>query len=146
MSEPLEFRFPPDPSHLRILRKAVRDGVLELGVIERSVDLLVLAMDEIVSNSIEHGEADREGDNMLCVRVELQGGDLRFDFFDPGVPDETVEKMSTWLANSQNGLPDLESERGRGFFLMSSSLDEILIQPAEEGGMHMLGRMIGVID
>ncbi len=146
MTQPLEFRFPPDPGHLRILRKVVREGTLDLGVTERRVDLLVLAMDEIVSNSIEHGQEYRQGGDQLLVRVELSGADLRIDFYDPAVPEDTVAQMAEWLASSQVGLPDLESERGRGFFLMASSLDEIQIQPAKDGGMHMLGRMTGVFD
>ncbi len=56
MSDRLEFDIPPELSYLRELRRMVRERVCKLGAREERVDRLVLAVDEIVSNSIEHGD------------------------------------------------------------------------------------------
>jgi anti-sigma regulatory factor (Ser/Thr protein kinase) len=141
MSDGLDFRIPARPEYLRDLRKAVREGVEAMGVAERARDQIVLVLDELVSNAIEHGDDYRTGGGELTVQVRLIGGGLWMEFIDPDMPGSMVAELHRALERWDGSPPPLTNERGRGLFLISAYVDELIVQPAQGGGLHVRGRI-----
>lgn len=139
MNEVGTFRFPPDQRHLRVLRKAVRARLDALRLTRARIDMVLLVLDEIVTNSIEHAGEYRRSSHL---RVELrQDGDaIVFDFEDPDVPQDTVEQLARAF-EAQQARPAPHFERGRGLFLLADSVDDLSIEAGPHGGLHLSGRV-----
>lgn len=133
--------FPPRPGILRQLRAEVRRLAIGFGAAERVGDNLALVVDELVNNAIEHGAEYRQNGSELAVQIESAGEHLRIEFFDPEMPDGTVAELARMLVDAANGMPSLESERGRGLFLLSVYLQELRAERATAGGLRLIGRI-----
>ncbi len=131
--------FPPSPTVLRQLRADVRTAVTGLGAGEEIGDTVALVVDELVNNAIEHGAAYRQRGLDLAVEVALVGGRISVEFFDQEMPDATVRELATALTDVANGMPSLESERGRGLFLLSVYLDDLRAEVGPVGGLRLAG-------
>lgn len=133
------FSFPPDQRHLRVLRKEVRARLVALQITEERIDTVLLVLDEIVTNSIDHADDYRRSSHL---RIELrQDGDaIVFDFDDPDVPHETVERLARAF-DAQQTRPEPHFERGRGLFLLAGSVDDLSIAAGPHGGLHLSGRV-----
>ena len=142
MIERREFRFPPDPAHVRLLRGVARQAAEEMGAAESAVDSLVLVLDELANNAIEHGSDYRQGNADLYVRVARDKDDLWVDFEDPEMPEPVVRELAEALRKARNGgLPAIDSERGRGLYLISVYFEEISVEVAPDGGFLLRGRI-----
>ena len=141
---PIVFRFPPEASHLRMLRRTVRDGLEAQGVPSATIELVVLVLDEVVSNSIEHGSSYRARHEHLSVSVRSNGIEVELDFEDPEAPRTVVDELADALERSRGKRPPPESERGRGLYLVADSLTELSVRPAKGGGLHLHGRCVGL--
>jgi len=139
VSEPL--RFPPDPGRLRRLRGDVRARAADLGAAANSCDALALVVDELVNNAIEHGAVYRRVGTDLTIAVGSADGQLTIDFVDPEMPDDMVRDLASALRDAAGGMPSLESERGRGLFLIAIYMDEVRVDVAVGGGLHLHGRL-----
>lgn len=134
-----EMQFPPDGSVLRQVRADVRTLAAELGADGPVCDNLALVVDELVNNAIEHGAAYRQTRADLGVRIASKGEKLEIEFFDPEMPQDQVSELAEALAEVSNGMPTLDSERGRGLFLLSVYLEDLLAETAPEGGLRLVG-------
>jgi anti-sigma regulatory factor (Ser/Thr protein kinase) len=134
-------RFPADPAQLRAVRAGVRAAAAELGAGSDACDALALVVDELVNNAIEHGSSYRTPSHELGVQVGFEGGHVTLDFFDPDMPDPQVVDLDRALREAADGMPALESERGRGLFLISIYLEELHVAVAVSGGLHLRGRL-----
>ena len=134
--------FPPDGSVLRDVRAKVRSLAAGLGAEPRVCDNLALVVDELVNNAIEHGESYRSSRADLAVRLLPEGERLAIEFFDPEMPNDAVDELAESLAATANGMPSLESERGRGLFLLTVYLDELRAESAPQGGLRLIGFML----
>lgn len=134
--------FPPDGSVLRDLRAKVRTIAAGQGAEPAVCDNLALVVDELVNNAIEHGEAYRQQRADLSVRISLDGERLSIEFFDPEMPDDAVDELSQALAETANGMPSLESERGRGLFLLTVYLEQLRAEAAPQGGLRLVGTIL----
>jgi anti-sigma regulatory factor (Ser/Thr protein kinase) len=143
---PIEYRFPAEIAQLRTIRSQVRELLEDKGFASQALNRVLLVLDEIVSNAIEHGEPYRVGKSELLVQLSLQGGDLVLDFFDMDVPEDLVKHLAQLLMASAGRPPDLEAERGRGLFLIDDAFDEVRIDVSPRGGMHLQGRLMRVFD
>jgi len=121
---------------VRVARSLARRFARMEGLTGRDVDSLLLVLSELLGNVIDHagGEAAlHEGhlngnvrmratvrleERRWCVRVVDEGG---------GDP----EALRTVLES--DGPPDLEDERGRGFFLMKELTDELSVEVSADG-------------
>ncbi|MGE3175666.1 MAG: ATP-binding protein [Planctomycetota bacterium] len=134
-------RFPPDPLQLRKVRSDVRTQAKGLGAEPEQCDALSLVVDELVNNAIEHGAAYRRHGVDLSVAVGFAGGRVTVDFVDPEMPDDMVRDLAGALRDAAGGMPSLDSERGRGLFLIAIHMEELRVDVAAGGGLHLHGRL-----
>ena len=55
------------------------------------------------------------------------------------MPADQVQVLAEALAETSNGMPSLDSERGRGLFLLSVYLEDLLAEMATSGGLRLFG-------
>lgn len=109
-----------------IVRRRVGAFLREHAVLERVVDEFLLALDELCNNAIEHGrpaEAANAKDELpkciLSLHADQERSEVVATLRSPGHLD-SAELDAMMRAT---GLPDLESERGRGLFLFRVMVD-----------------------
>lgn len=139
MKDGHELTFPPDGSVLRDVRARVRRLAGSLGAVASVCDNLALIVDELVNNAIEHGAVYRRKHLDLAVRLALHGDRLGIEFHDPEMPAEAVAELARGLDATTNGMPSLDSERGRGLFLLSIYLQGLRAEAAAAGGLRLTG-------
>ncbi len=140
MSNELDFRFPAEPDHLRNLRQMLREGLAAMGVAEAVTDRVLLVVDEIVSNAIEHGVDYRHGEKPLRARVQLLDDRRVFlQFEDRDMPPETLAQLAREVQNTNGAPPIAELERGRGLFLVRELLVDLRVHEMSGGGMLLEG-------
>ncbi len=137
------FRFLPDPAELGRVRDNVRRIAADLGAAAASCDTAALVIDELVNNAIEHGVDYRTGDQELQVSLSMEAGRLVVEFLDPDMPESEVVALGRSLKDAADGLPPLDSERGRGLFLLAIYMEELRIDVATDGGLLLQGRLAG---
>lgn len=125
----------------RRIRADVRAAAAALGAAEDVCDVLALVVDELVNNAIEHGASYRQAGQDLRLSIGLVDQQLALDFFDPEMPDDQVVELGRAMRAAAEGLPSLESERGRGLFLISIYMAELRVDVAAQGGLHLHGRL-----
>ncbi|MBX3462165.1 MAG: ATP-binding protein [Planctomycetes bacterium] len=131
--------FPPQQGVLRQLRSRVRELAVQMGAASAAGDKLALVVDELVNNAIEHGAGYRQRNLDLVLEFQLVADRMQVAFFDPEMPAPSVQELARALAASANGVPTLDSERGRGLFLMSIYLDDLRVEVAPAGGLRLVG-------
>jgi anti-sigma regulatory factor (Ser/Thr protein kinase) len=141
MSEHGMLNFPADGMVLRKVRAKVRDLAGRLGAEPNICDNLALVVDELVNNAIEHGASYRQNVRELAVRLAVDGDRLVIEFFDPEMPNDQVDDLALALAQTTDGMPSLESERGRGLFLLSVYLEGLMAEVAPQGGLRLVGNI-----
>jgi len=137
----LEFQFPPDLGYLRTLRRHLRGELASNGVSEDLRNKVLLVLDEIVTNAIDHGAEYRVGDGHLTLRLAVERTEVSLEFEDPDVPLVIVQRLAAMLA-SGGELPPIEAERGRGLILLAASVDSLVVTPRAAGGLHLAGRIL----
>ena len=137
-----EFAFPADGAVVREVRAKVRESAAKLGADPSVCDNLALVVDELVNNAIEHGADYRKSGHNLVVRMESHGDRLVLEFIDPEMPREQVEDLAAALSETSNGMPSLDSERGRGLFLLSVYLEQLLVEAQPAGGLRLTGNVL----
>lgn len=142
MSELDMLTFSPDGLLLRKVRAKVRDMAGRLGAEPNVCDNLALVVDELVNNAIEHGASYRKGGLDLGVRIQPDGDSLVIEFFDPEMPTDQIEELANALSETTNGMPSLDSERGRGLFLLSVYLEGLSAGVASQGGLRLVGNIL----
>jgi anti-sigma regulatory factor (Ser/Thr protein kinase) len=135
--------FPPSADVLRQLRADVRKAAAGLGADAAVCDTVALVVDELVNNAIEHGASYRAAGLDLAVSVTLLGGRIQVEFFDREMPADLVEELARALEEAANGLPALDSERGRGLFLLSVYLEGLTASVGSGGGLRLAGLVAG---
>lgn len=134
--------FPPRSGVLRQLRVRVRDLAVQLGASRDVGDKLALVVDELVNNAVEHGAAYRRQGLDLALELRVVADRTEIEFFDREMPADFVRELARALAASAGGMPSLDSERGRGLFLMSVYLDEVRVEVAQGGGLRLIGSLL----
>lgn len=140
-AEPLRFQASPD--QVRDVRQRARELAAQLGAAAEVCDAMALVVDELVNNAIEHGEPYRRAGHELSVAIWRDDRRLVLDFRDPEMPCDEVRDLAIALRDAATGLPALDSERGRGLFLITVYLDEVTVDEAADGGLHLRGSMAG---
>jgi len=138
-----ELSFAPEQAALRRARSDVREAAAGLGASERICDTAALVLDELVNNAIEHGESYRRQNLELAVRVSVADAGLALEFFDREMPESEVRELSAARGDATKGAPSLESERGRGLFLLSIYLEGLSVDVDTNGGLCLRGIITG---
>lgn len=134
--EVLDMLLPAAHSAVRMARGVARKFAREAGVRGESLETLVLVISELLANAVDHGgghaaiEAEDLTDPVtmhLWLEASRQGWTVRVSDQGGGDP----ESLRAHLVPGE--LPDLEDERGRGFFLMLSMVDELSVERSEDG-------------
>jgi anti-sigma regulatory factor (Ser/Thr protein kinase) len=133
--------FAPRPTVLRQVRADVRKLAIGLGADAKVGDQLSLVVDELVNNAIEHGADYRRQQLDLAVQLALHGDRLRIEFFDREMPADAVDELARALQAAAEGMPSLESERGRGLFLLSVFLQDVEAGRGPGGGLRLVGHI-----
>jgi len=116
---------------------AARDARAELdrfarraGVPEEEMDRLAFVACELLSNAVDHGgggaameASDLRGDVRMRLLVRLHASGWEMEVHDEGGGDPV--ELEDLLGG---GEPDLEDERGRGFFLLANMVDRLQVE------------------
>ncbi|TDJ66688.1 MAG: hypothetical protein E2O39_16060 [Planctomycetota bacterium] len=133
----LRLDLPAVHSASRMARQMLRPFALRVGIPETEVDTLEFVAGELLDNAVDHGGggsamelSDLRSDVRMTLHVEIRERAWVVRVGDQGGanPDEMRD-----LISPPDGLPDLEDERGRGFFLLSQMVDRILVSKSEDG-------------
>jgi len=136
--DPHELRLdlPAAHSASRMARQVVGKFALERGLGEDEIGTLELVTSELLSNAVDHGgggsameEADIQGDVRMQLWLRVVAGSWTLRVSDQGGGDP--EEMEPFLDDTV--LPDLEDERGRGFFLLVQMVDRLSVARSEDG-------------
>ncbi len=134
---PLELRvdLPAVHSAARMARHLIRLFARSSGITGGELDNLILVSSELLSNAVDHGGGESAVDATefraarMTLLLHVDGRTWKMEVTDEGGGDpEALEALI-----HPDGLPDLEHERGRGFFLISQMVDEITVERSESG-------------
>ncbi len=121
-------------------RQRVRDFAESEGMAEGEIERLEFVVGELLSNAVDHGggnkamdagdvESDESSIRMhLEFRLNREGWVLRVE--DEGGGDPECLRP---LLQDTGELPDLEDERGRGFFLLLGMLSSLKVESSRTG-------------
>jgi anti-sigma regulatory factor (Ser/Thr protein kinase) len=121
----VERRWNSKPCNIHFARQAIRDFVALYAV--DSIDLIELAIGEACANAVEHG-SPAGSLNQFTVRcgVRPEFGEIIFE-----VEDEGYAFPHAKLTSKRT--PDLESEGGRGLFLINQIMDDVALLDSHRG-------------
>jgi anti-sigma regulatory factor (Ser/Thr protein kinase) len=136
-------QFAASPGVVGKVRDAVRRLAADLGAAESVGEQLALVADELINNAIEHGSVYRRRGEALALEVAAAAaGRLRVEFVDPEMPGELVARLAAHVAEATGGLPALDSERGRGLFLLTVFLQDLRVEAlGVAGGLRIVGHV-----
>lgn len=132
----LRLRLPAAHSHGRMGRQVLRKFAENEGLPDEELSTLEFVADELMTNAIDHGggnaareEADLVGDVRMTIELVIRDDvwKLRVEDQGGGSPEDVAHIVGT------DALPDLEDERGRGFFLMGPMVDDLNVEKSRDG-------------
>jgi len=133
----LRLDLPAAHSAGRMARQMLRQFADREGVPEGEIQTLEFVAGELLDNAIDHGgggAAMDESDLERDVRVTLYFGAIDGSWIvrvgDQGGAEP--QEVAHFL-NPPDGIPDLEDERGRGFFLMAQMVDAMGVRKTGDG-------------
>jgi len=137
---PREIRLDLPAAHSagRMARQVVGQFASREGLEGDELSTLELVVSELLSNAVDHGgggaameEADIIGDVRMTLALVMREDGWELRVCDQGGGDPA--ELEPFL--DPDGLPDLENDRGRGFFLMLGMLEKLSVQrsPDEKG-------------
>jgi anti-sigma regulatory factor (Ser/Thr protein kinase) len=132
----LRLDLPAAHSASRMARQVVGKFALEHGLTAEEIGTLELVTSELLSNAVDHGgggAAMEEKDLVADVRMQLSlsviAGTWTLSVSDQGGGDPA--ELEPYL--DSQALPDLEDERGRGFFLLVQMVDQLTVTRSVDG-------------
>lgn len=132
----LDMLLPAAHSAVRMARQVARKFARDAGVKGESLDTLTLVISELLANAVDHGgggAAMEEADLVTPVTMHLVLEASRQGWV-AQVSDQGGGDPEALRAQLRPGeLPDLDDERGRGFFLMQAMVDELSIEKSADG-------------
>ncbi len=132
----LRLDLPAAHSAERMARAVLRRFAQGEGVAKEEIETLEFVASELLSNAVDHGggerameESDRPGDVRMSVVFAVTAGGWTLEVGDQGGgdPADVADLIS------RDHTPDLEDERGRGFFLLAGMLDSLTVAKSEDG-------------
>ncbi len=141
----LRLDLPAAHSAARMARHLVRQFARTGGLPESELDQLTLVADELLTNAVDHGgggaaleEAEHAEPTRMQMLLYVSHDAWEMRVADQGGGDPEVVRA---MIAPPDGVPDLEDERGRGFFLMAQLVDSLEVRRSEDGlGLEMVAR------
>jgi anti-sigma regulatory factor (Ser/Thr protein kinase) len=140
----LRLDLPAAHSAGRLARAVMRHFLQHEGIRANEVDAIEFVASELLSNAVDHGgghSAMEESDAppnvrvQFVLRVQPQGWEMRVSDQGGGDP----ERVQALIEDPD--LPGPDDERGRGFFLLKSMLEEIKVERSDDGqGLVFIAR------
>jgi len=137
----LDLQLPSTHAHGRMARRVARQFAESEGLAEAECETLEFVVGELLDNAVDHGGGgaareleDLERDVTMHLVVEVVVGDdetrwaVRVEDQGGGEPEEVRRMIAP-----ESGFPDLEDERGRGFFLLAQMVDAIDVDRSGDG-------------
>ena len=125
---PLDMVFPARNEYLASSRTALRSWLTQAGVGPDQAMNVLIAAGEAVANAIEHGHRDRS-DGFVTLRATALVDRLQVSVLDTG----------SW----KTPRTEVDSRRGRGVALMEGLMDDVSINPGDDGtAVHLDARII----
>ena len=123
----LELTIPADPWALQAMRATTTQWLARASTDDTEIYEIVLALNEAVENSIEHGH--RGSDRLIALLLEREDDHVRI----------TIRDEGSWREADQSIEP---GERGRGFTLMRAMMDEVTIDTDADGTAVVMRRQL----
>jgi anti-sigma regulatory factor (Ser/Thr protein kinase) len=127
---------PAAHSAVRMARAVVGPFAETRGIVGDELDTLLLVVSELLANAVDHGgggaaleEEDLERPVRMSFDLEIGPESWELAVEDEGGGDPEVVRALI----EPDGLPDLEDERGRGFFLLASMVDSLTVDVRADG-------------
>ena len=136
----LEIRICAEPSNLCVVRAAVRKAIEVAGLGEQEIDGVALALDEALSNVIQHGYGGACSKPIIVKLNRLAGSTNK-----AGGVELIVRDFGEQVDPSNIKSRDLEEIRpgGLGVHIIRSVMDEVEYSCPNDGGMQL--RMVKYI-
>jgi anti-sigma regulatory factor (Ser/Thr protein kinase) len=132
----LRMDLPATHSAVRMARKVIRRYAASGGIRGKDSETLILVASELLSNAVDHGggkaamfESDLETPVRMSLTLALRGRGWELTVADQGGGDPAVVEALL----HPGGPPDLEDERGRGFFLLTQMVDRLSVKRSLDG-------------
>jgi anti-sigma regulatory factor (Ser/Thr protein kinase) len=132
----LRLDLPAAHSAQRIARSLVRLFARNEGVTSEEIERIEFIASELLANAVDHGggerameEEDRPGDVRMSLMLFIRPDGWELEVGDQG--GGSLEEVQALI--HPEGPPDLEDERGRGFFLLLGMLDSLTVVKSEDG-------------
>jgi anti-sigma regulatory factor (Ser/Thr protein kinase) len=125
--------WPADPVQLSVIRHQLADWVAPLRLTEQETADVVLAVDEAVSNAVEHAYGPGESG-----RVELTL------WTEPGTLSIEIVDHGRWRAPAGDAqhVPETAADASRGIGLMNTMVESVLIHFDDRGSRVLLRQHI----
>jgi anti-sigma regulatory factor (Ser/Thr protein kinase) len=132
----LKLDLPAAHSAERMARAVLRDFAKKKRMPAKEIETLEFVASELLSNAVDHGggehareEADRSSDVRMSLALVVRPDGWTMRVSDQGGGDPVA--MEARLA--AHAEPDIEDERGRGFFLLAQMLDKLDVSRTPDG-------------
>lgn len=133
----LQLDLPAAHSAGRMARQMVKEFAGTEGLPDDEQNTLEFVAGELIDNAVDHGGgggarevADLKGDVRMHLHLSIHGGEWSLTVEDEGAGDPKVIQD---MIHPPDGFPDLEDERGRGFFLMNGMVDGMSVDRGAKG-------------
>lgn len=132
----LNLRLPAVHAGVRVARHMIRTFARSNGISGRDLDGLLLVAEELLTNAVDHGGGHSAADeNELDAPVQVSmkliishsGWEIRVADQGGGDPGELAKVLHP------DHVPDLDDERGRGFFLLNRMVQKLSVGRSEDG-------------
>jgi anti-sigma regulatory factor (Ser/Thr protein kinase) len=132
----LSLDLPAAHSAERMARTVLRQFARREGVAKPEIETLEFVASELLANAVDHGGGGRameESDLTRRVRMKLfvavnaSGWRMQVTDEGGGDPNDIAPMLH------QRDMPDLEDERGRGFFLLAQMVDNLAVARSDDG-------------
>ncbi len=131
---------------IRSVRKTVSFLAGQWGFTRPACDNIALALSEAINNAMEHGSGKGDRVKITCTIGDPVGIRLTVEDFggDETNGENSKNESSLKEAIKDSGvMPDTDSERGRGVFLIHSLMDEVRMERKKGGGVLIIMTMRG---
>lgn len=140
---PVVLTLPSDPDLLALVHAATFEVAAQAGMDEFTAERLVLAVGEVATNAMVHGNG-RRPERSVEVRFSVGEGRLEVAVADTG-PGFDLADLQGWQAAAREGRPPLPGEGGRGLLLARACVDELKNSRGDAGHRVLLVKKLPTV-